>query len=252
MNTDKARRLLKKIQALLDNLSDQGTVSALERDLLLSYLRELYEEVGSPITPTSISHEVVKEPMRVKIEKPAQEEYTGVKPPSSYTTGWNEPPKPVTPEPAHTRVEQINVPIQQPVAAFTPVNVPVSPLQSSVQAPVSSPSTMHDKEDTALTALFEFKEVGELAEKLKLQPLDRIEHGMGINERILTVNELFGGDNELFKKTLDYLNDLQSFRDAQSFLTQGVGSRFNWADERKKTKAVYFIQLVRRRFVSGR
>jgi hypothetical protein len=47
MNTDKATKLLKKIQALYDNLGDQGSMSSLERDLILSYLRELYEEFST-------------------------------------------------------------------------------------------------------------------------------------------------------------------------------------------------------------
>lgn len=245
MNTDKAKRLLKKAQALFDNLSDQGTMSALERDLLLSYLRDLYEEISSPQVHVTSTHETIQEPVRMTIDKPVSDFPVPPKT-TMQTPTWQEPPKQIVPEPIHTQVEKIVTPVKQEfVEPLTEIKIKKTPVSETLSSAGKAETITTDP---LLSALFEFKEVGELAEKLKLQPIDKIEHGMGINERILTVNELFSGDNELFRKTLEDLNSLQNFNEAQGYLIDGVATRFNWADETKKNKASYFIQLVRRRY----
>jgi hypothetical protein len=235
MNTDKARRLLKKIQALFDNVSDQTNVSSLERDLLLNYLREFYEEVSSPET----------------IMKEAQDKTTGKefytperKNQKTETPVWTEPEKPIVAEPVHTKVEQPVMHIQHPVESTIPI-------EEVKKAPpvVEQTMTVPDETLAELNGLFEYEYLGELAERLKLQPLDRIEHGMGISERIHTVNELFGGDNDVFKKTIERLNEIQSFHAAQDYLTGGVAAKYNWADAERKSKASHFIHLVRRKYV---
>ena len=48
MNLERVKQVLKKVNALIENLDDQGQTSAIERDLLLRYLRDLYEDVSSP------------------------------------------------------------------------------------------------------------------------------------------------------------------------------------------------------------
>jgi hypothetical protein len=72
---------------------------------------------------------------------------------------------------------------------------------------------------------------------------------MGINERILTINDLFNGDNDLFKRTIEHLNDLSTFSAAREFLIGDVATRFKWGETAKKNKAIYFLQLVRRKYV---
>lgn len=247
MNTDKAKRLLNKAQALFDNLSDQGTVSSLERDLLLSYLRELYEEVSNPQV-TQIKHESIPEPPRVRVEKPVVEMPLPAKPATMHTQPeWNAPSKPIIPEPVHTHVEQVFVP---PVKEYVEPVVEYKEKKAPAPEPVTTFRTplVFSDSHVELSALFEFKETGELGERLKFQPIERIEHGMGINERILAINELFNGDSDLFKKTLDDLNELSSYSDAQGYLMEGVASRFNWSDAARKHKATFFIHLVRRRY----
>lgn len=239
MNTDKSRRLLKKIQALFDNLSDQGSVSALERDLMLSYLRELYADLSdiSSVTPPAEELNVYESASRAKISSSHQE-----------TEGTN--PKSSAPEPIRQPSEP-KVIHETPAPEEIPEHIVVTPPTTQSPAPSTQSSSIVSKVDSAdLAALFEFKGTGELAEKLTLQPLDKIEHGMGINERILTINELFNGNSDLFKQTLDHLNTVTGFREAQQYLIDGVASQFGWADDAKKHKANFFIQLVRRKYVS--
>jgi hypothetical protein len=239
MITDKASRLLKKVQALFDNLADQGSASALERDLLLKYLRDLYEELSSTESqtgsqkPENTAESAIRH-SRAEIRPAAPVEETPLR--------YVPEPKviPVQSDPKPTGHQSA---VLQPAAQEPSGISPVDAGSGSTHAVASSTAT------PALSALFEFKELSELSEKLKLQPVERIEHGMGINERMLAINELFNGDIELFKTTLDHLNSLRSFADAQAFLLNGVATQNQWADAMRKAKAVMFIQQVRRRYV---
>lgn len=247
MISDKAKRLLKKVQALSDNLSDQGSVSVLERDLLLSYLRELYDELSTATVPASRpAREEDPRPVAPRIpvveERPADIPALVVQPPVAAPAA----PRSAEPVMLHgTATEEAapppRVPTPEPVYYYPP------PSNTQTASPVTA---VKEKPEGGLSALFEFKESGELSEKLKLQPVERIEHGMGINERMLAINELFNGDGELFKKTLDHLNALTTFGDAQAFLSEGIASVNDWGSDAKKLKAVNFIQLVRRRYVT--
>lgn len=71
---------------------------------------------------------------------------------------------------------------------------------------------------------------------------------MGLNERIFTVNELFGGDQSVFDNIVATLNELRTFADAKNYLIQNVAGKYNWASKDRKSKAKNFIKLVKRRY----
>ena len=54
---------------------------------------------------------------------------------------------------------------------------------------------------------------------LVLQLDSDLTKAMGINERMLTVNELFDGDNSAFKAALSALNGLDSYEAAKSYIS---------------------------------
>ena len=71
---------------------------------------------------------------------------------------------------------------------------------------------------------------------------------MGLNERILTVNELFGGDANEFKKAMTDLNRLSSFDEAKQYLAANVVEKYGWTKRNKKGKAKVLIKTIRRRY----
>ncbi len=99
-----------------------------------------------------------------------------------------------------------------------------------------------------MEALFAFKTATELSEKLSQLPIGDIKKAMGLNERISTQNELFGGDNNAFETTVNALNQLRSYDEAKDYLVRNVAQRYNWAGKEKKDKAKEFIKLVKRRY----
>ena len=96
--------------------------------------------------------------------------------------------------------------------------------------------------------LFEQKEATELSERLSLRPLKDLRRAMGINERILTTNELFDGNGDALKDTLTTLNGLNTFDEAKDYLSNIAGI-YDWTSRKKKKKAQIFIKMVRRKFL---
>ena len=76
MNLDRVKQILKKVNALVENMDDQGQTSAIERDLLMRYLRDVYEDVSlSNVISESLKNEVkevvevISEPKVTAIDK---------------------------------------------------------------------------------------------------------------------------------------------------------------------------------------
>ena len=54
MQLDKINQLIRKIEALAANMEDQGQTSALERDLMLRYVRDMYELIAAPVDTVQV------------------------------------------------------------------------------------------------------------------------------------------------------------------------------------------------------
>jgi len=59
-----------------------------------------------------------------------------------------------------------------------------------------------------------------LAAKLKQAPVHDLKSGIGINDKFLFVNELFGGSMEKYNKSIDNLNDLKTLNGAMIYLNE--------------------------------
>jgi len=228
MDYSKTSKLLKKFKGLHNTLRDSGQEpSGIEKDLLLSYLKELYEHVmtigavsAEPVLPNKANAELV----------------------TASSNGNSE---------AYYAPKQV---IAVPIVT-APVVERVAPPPPIVQSPPPTPEVSHEpapavaKEvSTPLTELFADKNVNELSDKLNKLPITDINRAMGINEKVLTINELFHGDQELFSKTVLKLNSFSSYNEAKDYLISGVASDLDWASEPKSKKADKFIQLLRRRY----
>jgi len=93
--------------------------------------------------------------------------------------------------------------------------------------------------DPALLELFADQEAVELSDKLKMLPITDLTKSMSINEKALAINELFGGDADLYTKTIHNLNILASYDEAKEFLINGVAAEQGWAESGKTKKAVH-------------
>src|SRR5699024_4661679 len=96
--------------------------------------------------------------------------------------------------------------------------------------------------------LFESAKSDDISGRFSHVPIPSIESAMGLNERIFTLNDLFGGNKSLFDATCAKLNNLNSFSDAKDLLIAGPTKDYNWASPKRTKMAEQFIRIVARRY----
>ncbi|MCB0546366.1 MAG: hypothetical protein KDD19_02205 [Phaeodactylibacter sp.] len=250
MNLKQSKVVLEKINALHKSMSmDEGSVASIERDLMLSYIKQLYElflhgEPGQPVemnNPGDARQErqAVKRtytPPRI-IEIPDTQKSPQMGP------GPDPLPDPVPekPEPEPKREPE---PEPWPAPTPQPQPVPPPPPQPQPQPPVASTAPSASRE---VATLFEFKAATELSEKLSERPIQDLTKALAINDRLLYMNELFGKDLNALNDTLSMLNRYQGMDEAHGLLFN-LAEQYNWTEEERQPVARDFIKLVRRRY----
>ena len=229
MNFHKAKILLEKINRLHSNMSDdQDHISPIEKDLMLNYVREYYElfywdkQQDLPKTSPSKSKPKAKaEPVAAPKPKPAppkpkpepvvatpKPKPVEVKPPAPKPAPKPEP-KPVVVEEIAEVIDVVSTPPkkvveEKPKPKKEPAKVVFKPAKPKTKAKES-------ELDPESEALFETKQAKELSEKLGLSPIMDLNKAFGLNDRMLYTNELFSGDNNVYKETMAVLEFIQFF-----------------------------------------
>lgn len=218
MNIQQANILLEKITALHKSISlDNGEVSSIERDLMLSYIRQYYEALMDG-TGASTSPRKRTAPAAPKASPPPK-------------------PKPTPPPPAPEPV--VEAPKPPP-----PPKVEVAPAPAPKPAPVAPPAP---KASPAVAALFRKGQAKELSEKLGQSAITDLTKAMSINDKLLYANELFGRDMSAMNTMLQKLNGMGSLDEAKAELIS-LAQNNDWTNEERSEIAQSFIKLVQRRF----
>jgi hypothetical protein len=255
MNWSKAKATLSSINRLIAIFEEADDLSAIERDLLLKRIQELYgfvllsethEDKRKQVRQTPVPQPVVETPkVEVKIETP--------KPPVTPT------PPPVVPPIVIEKPKPKPIPIIEPVIVEKPkpIEVPIiekpiyrEPVKVKKVEPIYTPPSKPNQEvDEEIEDLFEFKSATDLSEKLSDAPIKDLKASMSINERFLTISELFKGNAARYNEVVEVLNGLSNFDQAKSYLMKVVIPEFDWTAEKKQGLAKRFIKKVNRRFL---
>ena len=256
MDLQKAKILLGKINALYTSMSaDAGNIADIEKDLMRSYLRQLYE-LFLDGTAEQGKNQSTRSSADVEVIRPSSKPST--------TTRTNPPADQPPSEPVRaTPIPEKTSPKQEVYQAPRIIDLPDSlkdlteeeaPAPKTVSKPAPEPEVVKPEKAASseggdeLENLFEQPQAKELSDKLSELPIPDLTKAMGLNEIVFTITELFGGDQEAFKATMQSLNQLQSFEQARDFLLHGVARQFEWAAKERKKKAKAFVKLVRRRY----
>lgn len=244
MDLSQIEKKLSKINTLFDAVKADGSISAIERDLLLDYTRGFYESLlatNNAQTPTkagAVAPKPVHQPVVEHITAPiatTRVEATPVLivPPAPEPVAVVEPPRPIyTPEPDAIAEVRESTPVVAPV-----VQQYVATPQVESTIAISS----------AIKQLFVPSTGKELSERLAQSPITDLLKAMGLNDRLMMAIELFEGDDVLFGSTCSAINGLTSYDDAVKMLLP-VAQSNKWDHEEREEKAQAFIRLVQRKF----
>lgn len=249
MDLQQAKILLEKINALHRSVSlNKGPVAPIERDLMLSYIRQFYElylDSETPaVTPKSkpteaeVNFKVAQKPQEIEPPKP------------TYT-----PPKVVEPvKPAVLKEEPVvrEVPPPPPVVtpSYKPTYSPPATNPAPVSTPPPAPTVQRNVSGSAgkYESLFNFQKSNELSERLGDRPVSDLTKAFAINDKLLYINELFGRDANSFNESLKLLNKFERIDEAKSLLTS-LAEQYDWTQEDRLEIAQSFVKTVRRRYV---
>lgn len=246
MNLKEAKIMLEKINRLYDSMILDSKIDQFEQELMLSYIKKLYVTFstnGEPMNIVSSHTKVNRSP--VEEQKPE---------PRVIRRVVSEAPKVVTPPPTISDPEEIEMieeaaaevqaPAPTPMPKPTPAPIPKpSPKPTPPPPPVAKAAPMNEE----ISELFDDVEGKELSDRLGSLPIRDLSKAMGLNERILTVNELFGKDQQAFTNYMNVMNTAANFEEAKVFLSE-CAQKYGWTEGSKKKKAKVFIKLVRRRY----
>ena len=213
---------------LFESLKADDEVSAIERDLMRDHLRRLYdcfvaEEYAAP-TPERRTPkvEVLRSTRKASAPTPSP------------------PPEPTYTPPRIIEIDEELEEMEQP-----PAPPKAKPAASKAKA---APAPRHEALDEEVAALFKLPKGGDMAAKLGSARIDDLNRAMGLNERFLTRDELFGGSDADMKDTLQTLNGFTNFAEAKQWLVDNVIPKYNWTAKNRRKKAQVFIKLVSRRY----
>jgi len=234
MDSQQAQILIEKINAMWRSMSvAPGAVSAIERDLMLSYIRQLYsvflelQQIQAAHTYMPPQAPAPQPQPRPAAPKPAppQETPTVVTPPAT--------PAPTPPPPQ--------------VVAPPPAQVVAPPPKPQPQ-PAKVHSTTPSRPASAFEGLFNQKKSGDLSDKLGLQPIADLTKAFAINDRLLYINDLFGKDQNAFVESVRLLDRFEDISDAKGLLVN-LADQYGWLHEEHIETAQAFVQLVQRRYL---
>lgn len=256
MDIVKFKKYLNKVNHLEDWFDDSEIdISEIEKDLLLEYLRKMYDaaifssnDEYSPAIPKTEKKVKSSEPYhdaQKPKEQPKKEEKTSKPAPKI--------PKEKTiknqPNIEKRVVEKADTPVQEQIVVVKPETqeVPITVVEPQIIKAETNQSNYHFSGE--LLDAFSIKQSNELSEKLSQMPISDLTKAFGLNERIFNTNELFGGDNALFDQVINKLNSFNRISEAKEFLLNEIAVKYQWDSEGKQKKAVSFIRTIKRRYL---
>ncbi len=262
MNLAQTKIYLEKIIALYKSMSaDERNISPIERDLMLSYIRQLYETCleNTPSVSAAVQTSAPAKPTPAppKVEAPRVVETPKVEVPIAAPPRFTPPP--VVEAPRYVAPEPPPPPVVEPPRYVAPAPEPpryVAPPPPPPPPPAPEPPPRHSRAaqspssgmSAEVEALFDEHVGKEISDRIANAAIPDLTKAFGFNDRLLMQNELFLGNKTAFDETLKDLNNSSSFDTARAFLAD-LAVRNNWnlnAERQKHAKA--FIKLVRRRF----
>ncbi len=241
MDIEKIEKKLKRINTVLEAFKEDSKISTIEKDLLLGYMRELYELIrdseADELDLPKVHKEFSIEPPKAKdpIEEIVIEKIIEVMP---------DVPK-VEVDALQNKAEIVTQKSEVPIVEEKRLEEkkPSTPAEH-----MKPKTTINVSISSELEAIFVKEEITDLADKLSMMKIQDIAQAIGINSRLVMINELFNGDGNLFNTTIKKLNNCSNFEEAKLVLINEIALPMNWEKEDKLKEAQQLVKLVMRKF----
>jgi len=238
---------IQDIEKLVGNLRNSKEASAIELDLALSKLRNVYEILT--LIKADRLHEMVSD--LPEQEKPSEGAVPSHKLEPEAETEAKPVPEP-EPEPvSEQEPEPVSEQEPEPVSEQEPE--PVSEQEPEQKPePEPAPSTETDSSSILAEKFSTESSINEnLAEKFgndpdaKLvgQPIDNISRNIGINDRFFIIRELFEGESDRFTSLVNALDSAESYKAASNILEE------QFAENMDHEGVEILTGLLKRRFI---
>ena len=263
---------LERVLQILEDVERVGTISDIERDIVLGELREAYLELrfatkvecaepkADVVAPVqSIAEEPTDEPVEGSVEDDETEcdepevEFEIIFNEDDDEDEGSEAEEPIAePEPI---VEP--EPIAEPEPIVEPEAEPTPAPVVEEEYPILTPKT---QQRSAILSLYDDEPQRVLGEQFASEqpsvadtiaplkgvaesaPLESLRSAIGVADRFMLIRELFDGDAERYNAAIDALDAQPSFDDCLIYIAE----HYSWRADREGTK--FMMELLQRKF----
>jgi len=225
MTPSKIPALREKIFARLSN-KDLAELSALELDLLMQHVREIYEELellrnerARQLTPPKVQILPKREVILPSVEE-----------------------KEIVPEPVVKQEVKQKAPVEQPVVKIVPETATTQvketssrPVSVSINERIDTSTTLNEKLKTGTS-------VTEVHRKLSSKPLKNL---IDLNKKHVLLHELFGGSAINYANAIEEIDACADYTTAHNHFRSQL-SAYNWDESNQAVRM--FARLVKQKF----
>lgn len=240
----KISELNSKISRLLEAVGNNaGQFSTIDKDLLTSYIRELYEltvilqpEIKPAVQPVT---ELLPEAENVEAIVVRKEKDQPVS-----STDLHQAP---FVEPELIPAKETTVPVKDTVITKTEDTVnSKQPAKETVVKKSISDLYAEKKDNGGVTLNDRYKSQGkEIADTLKHTPIKDLKSYIGLNKRVNFINRLFNGAEQQYDDAISQLDNFASYHDALKYVQQQLTPAYQWKEE-EPLVSEFFMLLMRR------
>jgi hypothetical protein len=232
---------IQDIEKLVGNFKNYSRIPKIELDLSLSKLRNVYDLL-------LMFREADEEIAGNKEFEFIKDIPVGEKEVKAETLS---PPEEV-PKPEHAPFPSSDKKLpEEPKSEFTPQveNKPVPneghkiKMEEKIQEEIVAIKTQKKKEFIN-EKLGEQTKKDDLISRFQTGPIDKIAGSMGINDKFFFIRELFDGDANKFRLTMDILDHSSDFKAAYDYLV----TNFEW--DMESSNVHQLLNLIRRKFIN--
>jgi hypothetical protein len=252
MKIKQAELILEKINRLYKTMALDNKINVFERDLMLSYIRQLHDTFSAEETTKEASKPaalpVAKKPTPSSPKsKPRQRRrwsFPAIKISEHFVKKTTPKPKAKkTPKTAAKKSRPATAKVRPPQVKAYKKPAPI------VKAKAPKPIRFYGSlSKTEYEALFDHRDAMELEGMSAKMPIKDLAKVMGSREKTSTISQLFDGDSKSFDATIKTLNAFNTYGQAKSYLADEIASKYDWPNKIRKEKTSAFIALVRRRY----